>query len=426
MQKQDYAGLSRTFDMYYPDVKRLVKETEQFYNSNDTDSERWHLTDYDNVRLIGTLTLYKSDYDVTLPRLYFKKEAEMTNPAFYVITRPSLQVLQDATKRIIHIGTSVEAASPYAYSVSALTGGILPHTEKSRAFSTYLKIMSCIKGYGYCTVYELQTGYDDICIKGINGATFAKETFAKQIFNFINCDSTGKKFNDDFLLGPEERAQKEAQNARDNKIWDAVTSFKTMVNTKPEVLDALAKLSEPVMKKYKDDQQEITVEQNGDKITFKLKKKVIFVSSEEERAKKDNELEKLIPTSAKILCQTGDTVYDKYTSYIVHKLNGGGKIDEETEKKFVKCQKRLAEFETFISDITDDITNGDKWIEYGNIYFGNLRHIISGYRIFNDGTAPRISIRLGTSPSLEKINIIADAIKDLFDLDPETKVVLTS
>ena len=418
MQKQDYAGLSRTFDMYYPDVKQLVKETEQFYNSNDTDSERWCLTDYSNVRLIGTFTLNKSDYDMTLPRLYFKKEAEMTNPAFYAITRPSPQ---DTQERIIHIGTSVEAAVPYACSVSALTGGILPHIEKNRAFSVYLKIMSCIKRYGYCTVYELQTGYDDICIKGINGATYAKEAFSKQIFNFVNCDSTGKRFNDDFFLSQEEKAKKDMQSYRNNNIWDAVVSFKTMVNTKPEVLDAMAKLSEPAKEKHEDDQQEIMVTQNGDEITFKLKKTVILISSEEERAKKDNELEKFIPTSAKILCQTGDTVYDKYTSYIVHKLNGGGKIDEETEKKFAKYQKRLDAFETFISDITD----GDKWIEYGNIYFGNLKHIISGYHIFNDGTAPRISIRLGSSPSLEKINIIADAIKDFFGLDPETKVILT-
>ena len=124
MQKQDYAGLSRTFDMYYPDVKQLVKETEQFYDSNYTDTERWPLTDYDNVRLIGTFTLNKGDHDVTLPRLYFKKEAEMTNPSFYVIARPSPQ---DTQQRIIHIGTSVSDASQNSCSVSALTGGVVAH-----------------------------------------------------------------------------------------------------------------------------------------------------------------------------------------------------------------------------------------------------------------------------------------------------------
>lgn len=418
MQKQDYAGLSRTFDAYYPNVKQLVKETELFYQSSELN---WHL-DGTTVRFIGTFAINNNDKDATLPRLYFRKEAPRANPYFYVISTME----PNSFEKIIHIGTSVETASPNSCSVSALTGGVVPNIEKFRTYSTYLKIMSSVRKNGYCNVYEIPTGYENINIKGVNGLTIAKEAFAKQIFNFINCDRSGNRFNDDFLLSQEERAKKEAQNARDNKIWDAVTSFKTMVNTKPEVLDALAKLSEPVMKKYKDDQQEITVEQNGDKITFNLKKRVIFISSEEERAKKDNELEKFIPTSAKILCQTGDTVYDKYTSYIVHKLNGGGKFDEETEKKFAKYQKRLAEFETFISDITDDITDGDKWIEYGNIYFGNLRHIISGYRIFNDGTAPRISIRLGSSPSLEKINIIAVAIKDLFDLDPETKVILAS
>jgi len=422
MQKQDYAGLSRTFDAYYPNVKQLVEETEQFYNSNDTDPERWRLTDYDNVRLIGTFAINKNDYDVTLPRLYFKKEAEMTNPAFYVITRPSLQVLQDAQERIIHIGTSVEAAAPYACSVSALTGGILPHTEKNRAFSTYLKIMSYVKKYGYCTVYELQTGYDDIRIKGINGTTFAKEAFSKQIFNFVNCDSTGKRFNDDFFLSQEEKEQKDMQNSRNNSIWDAVTSFKTMVNTKPEVLDAMAKLSEPVMKKYKDDQQEITVGQNGNNITFRFKKKLFPISSEEYKIKKDNELDKFIPTSAKILCQTGDTVYDKYTSYVSHKLKAGETIDTETEKKFAKLQKKLSAFEQFINDICYD----NPYIEYGNIYFGGLEHTIKSYRTLSDGLGSRISITLTDAPTLEKIKLIADIIKDLFDLDPETKVILAS
>lgn len=419
MQKQDYAGLSRTFDMYYPDVKRLVEETEQFYDSTYTDTERWPLTDYDNVRPIGMFTLNKGDHDVTLPRLYFKKEAEMTNPAFYVITRPSLQ---DTQPRIIHIGTSVEAAMPYACSVSALTGGILPHTEKNRAFSTYLKIMSYVKKYGYCTVYELRTGYDDIRVKGINGTTFAKEAFSKQIFNFVNCDSTGKRFNDDFFLSQEEKAQKDMQNSRNNSIWDAVTSFKTMVNTKPEILDAMAKLGEPVLRKYKDDQQEITVEQNGDCITFRFKKRVLPISSEEYKIKKDNELDKFIPTSAKILCQTGDTVYDKYTSYVSHKLKVGETFDTETEKKFAKLQKKLDAFEQFINDISYD----NPHIEYGNIYFGDLEHTIKSYRLFSDGLGSRISIKLGVSPSLEKINIIADIIKDFFDLDPETKVILTS
>ena len=82
MQKQDYAGLSRTFDAYYPNVKRLVEETELFYQSSGLN---WHL-DKTTVRLIGTFTINNNDKDATLPRLYFKKEAEKTNPYFYVIS----------------------------------------------------------------------------------------------------------------------------------------------------------------------------------------------------------------------------------------------------------------------------------------------------------------------------------------------------
>lgn len=415
MQKQDYAGLSRTFDAYYPNVKRLVEETELFYQSSGLN---WHL-DETTVRFIGTFTINKNDKDTTLPRLYFKKETEKANPYFYAISTKE----PDSFERIIHIGTSVETASPNSCSVSALTGGIVPNIEKFRTYSTYLKIMSSVKKNGYCNVYEIPTGYENINIKGINGLTIAKETFAKQIFNFINCDRCGNRFNDDFLLSQEERAKKEIQNARDNKIWSAVVSFKTMVNTKPEVLDMLAKLNKPVMKKYKDDQQEITVEQNGNSITFRFKKRLLPISSEEYSVKKTNELEKLIPTSAKILCQTGDTVYDKYTSYVSHKFKAGETIDDEVEKKFTKLQKKLIAFEDFIGNIN----NGEKRIEYGNIYLRGIEHAVNGkYHTFYDNTDSRISITLTEAPTLEKIKLITDIIKDLFDLDPETKVILTS
>ena len=410
MQKQDYAGLSRTFDMYYPDVKQLVKETEQFYNSNDTDSERWRLTDYSNVRLIGTFTLNKSDYDMTLPRLYFKKEAEMTNPAFYVITRPSPQ---DTQERIIHIGTSVEAAVPYACSVSALTGGILPHIEKNRAFSVYLKIMSYLKKYSYCTVYELQTGYDDICIKGINGATYAKEAFSKQIFNFVNCDSTGKKFNDDFFLSQEEKAQKDMQSYRNNNIWDAVTSFKTMVNTKPEILDAMAKLGEPVMRKCKDDNQEITIYHHGDSLVFNFKNKVSVMSPEDCESNKETEFEKFITPSAKILCQTGDTVYDKYTAYIAHKVKADNKPNEQAARKFIKKQSDFSSFEQTVIDAFPDCRH----IEYQNIYLGEIEHKIKNYSLLNNGAASRIIVDTQKMPDIAGIRSVVCAIYSLFDLD---------
>ena len=415
MQKQDYAGLSRTFDAYYPNVKRLVEETELFYQSSGLN---WHL-DETTVRFIGTFTINNNDKDATLPRLYFKKEAEKANPYFYVISTME----PNSFEKIIHIGTSVETASPNSCSVSALTGGVVPNIEKFRTYSTYLKIMSSVRKNGYCNVYEIPTGYENINIKGVNGLTIAKEAFAKQIFNFINCDRSGNRFNDDFLLSQEERAKKEIQNARDSKIWSAVVSFKTMVNTKPEVLDMLAKLNEPVMKKYKDDQQEITVEQNGNNITFRFKKRLLPISSEEYSVKKDNELEKFIPTSAKILCQTGDTVYDKYASYVSHKFKAGGTVNDEVEKKFTKLQKKLIAFEDFIGNIN----NGEKRIEYGNIYLGGITHTINGsYHTFNDGTDSRISITLTESPTLEKIKLIVDIIKDLFDLGPETKAILTS
>jgi len=417
MQKQDYAGLSRTFDMYYPDVKQLVEETEQFYDSTYTDSERWRLTDYDNVRLIGTFAINKNDYNVTLPRLYFKKEAEMTNPSFYIITRPSLQ---DTKEMIIHISTSVEAAVPYACSVSALTGGILPHIEKSRVFSAYLKIMSYIKKYGYCTVYELQTGYDDICIKGINGTTYAKEAFSKQIFNFVNCDTTGKKFNDDFFLSQEEKVQKDMQNYRNNNIWDAVTSFKTMVNTKPEILDALAKLGEPVMGRYKDDRQEITVTQEGPQdITLTFKRAVELMTARDYEEYRFSQIEKVVTPSAKILCQAGDTVYDQYASYIARKVNNeaGGENTGRTQDK----QMALSDFERTFAEMSGP----NAWINYRNIFLGNLEHDkgIKCCSSMFDGKNSSIVVDFGKKPSFTEVKTLVYAVETLFDLDPnETKV----
>ena len=413
MQKQDYAGLSRTFDMYYPDVKHLVKETEQYYDTRNFNVQENPLLFSERANLIGAFQINRADTEATLPRLFFMKKTTKTNPYFYAVTIPAHS---EKGEPILYLGTSIDVASPNACSVSALTGGITPYIEKCRTYSAYLKIMLAVKKYGSCNVYEIPTGYEDIDIRGINGITFGREMFAKQIFNHII-------FEDNNSLSSEERAQKESQTTRDNKIWSAVVSFKTMVNTKPEVLDMLAKLNEPVMKKYKDDRQEITVEQNGNNITFRFKKRLLPISSEEYSAKKANELEKLIPTSAKILCQTGDTVYDKYASYVSHKFKAGETIDDEVEKKFTKLQKKLIAFEDFIGNIN----NGEKRIEYGNIYLRGIEHAVNGkYHTFYDNTDSRISITLTEAPTLETIKLIANIIKDLFDLDPETKVILTS
>ena len=413
MQKQDYAGLSRTFDMYYPDVKQLVKETEQYYDTRNFNVQENPLLFSERANLIGAFQINRADTEATLPRLFFMKKTTKTNPYFYAVTIPAHS---EKGEPILYLGTSIDVASPNACSVSALTGGITPYIEKCRTYSAYLKIMLAVKKYGSCNVYEIPTGYEDIDIRGINGITFGREMFAKQIFNHII-------FEDNNSLSSEERTQKESQTTRDNKIWSAVVSFKTMVNTKPEVLDMLAKLNEPVMKKYKDDRQEITVEQNGNNITFRFKKRLLPISSEEYSAKKANELEKLIPTSAKILCQTGDTVYDKYASYVSHKFKAGETIDDEVEKKFTKLQKKLIAFEDFIGNIN----NGEKRIEYGNIYLRGIEHAVNGkYHTFYDNTDSRISITLTEAPTLETIKLIANIIKDLFDLDPETKVILTS
>ena len=167
------------------------------------------------------------------------------------------------------------------------------------------------------------------------------------------------------------------------------------------------------------DNQEIIVEYYGDDITFRFKNKVSLMTDEEYGIKKTTELEKFVPTSAKILCQTGDTVYDKYTSYIAHKIKDDGKVDEKTAIRLNKLQNEFTSFERSIIDLA----GGDKHIEYGNIYLGDLKHEVNSYRLFNDGTDSRITVNLGKSPTLSDISLIACGIIDLFDLDTKTKVI---
>ena len=201
---------------------------------------------------------------------------------------------------------------------------------------------------------------------------------------------------------------------RDEEIWSAVSTFKGMI--KNGLVDKLEMRPQPT------DNQEIIVEYYGDDIMFRFKNKVSLMTDEEYGIKKTTELEKFVPTSAKILCQTGDTVYDKYTSYIAHKIKEDGKVDEKTTRRLIKLQSEFTSFERSIIDLG----GGDKHIEYGNIYLGDLKHAVTSYRLFNDGTDSRITVNIGKSPTLAEIRLIICGIKDLFDLDPETKVILAS
>ena len=417
MQKQDYAGLSRTFDAYFPDVKGLVEKTEQFYKADYAQTEKCPLMNYDNTRLIGTFTLNKGDHDTTLPRLYFEKKGERTNPNFYIITRPTLT---DCQERIIHVGTSVSDASQSSCSVSALTGGVMPYSEKKQTYSTYLKIMSTVKNYGYCNVYEIPTGYEDINIKGLNGKTLSREVFAKQIFSFLG---PTYKYHDmyKYLTSPEEMTQKEAQNQRDNTIWQAVVSFKNMVeNASPEMLKTLKQLREAKEATKPNDGQEITITQDGlNNITFTFKNKVELLSPDEFKFDRLVGLEKVITPSARILCQTGDTVYEQYTSYIAHKVKNGAK-DQNVNPVPLKQTAIYAFEKTFIEH-----SGANEQITFKNIFLGNLQHDpgLNSRSVMSDGGNSAIELDFGKTPSLKDIKDLTYALETLFGLDPNTTKV---
>lgn len=411
MQKQDYAGLSRTFDAYFPHAKQLVEQTEIHHNKLFTQQEEQTYgfgiskVNLGQSRLIGTFEINNKDNDSVLPRLYFKKSAEGTNPYFYAITTPNLEIL--------YVGSSLDDSKPKttAASISAITGGVVPFTESKQLYIVYLGILSAIKRYGYCKVYEIKTGYENIEMVGMDGVCMPKKDLSK-------CFAADTSF---FLMSSLKYVPvinhlimqlDDNQKVRDDEIWDTVSTFKGMIRN-----GIVGKFEEK--KQETAENQEITVEYRGDDITFRFKNKVSLMTDEECGIKKTNELEKFVPTSAKILCQTGDTVYDKYTSYIAHKMKEGGKVDEKTARRLIKLQSEFTSFERSIIDLG----GGDKHIEYGNIYLGDLEHTVTSYRLFNDGSGSRITVNLGKSPTLTDISLIVCGIKDLFDLDAKTKVI---
>ena len=414
MQKQDYAGLSRTFDAYFPSVKQLVEQTEQFHNKQLVQSENtsyglsFPTINLDVARQVGTLEINLKDVECFLPRLYFKKMDDRTNPYFYVITTPD--------DGILYFGSSLEDAKPKSIvaSVSALTGGLAPVLETKQMYIAYLGLLSAVKKYGYCKVYELKTGYENIKLIDVKGKQIPLRTkseylapaLSHQLMESLEAIPIINQFTAQFM--------DDSQKVRDEEIWSAVSTFKGMI--KNGLVDKLEMRPQPT------DNQEIIVEYYGDDIMFRFKNKVSLMTDEEYGIKKTTELEKFVPTSAKILCQTGDTVYDKYTSYIAHKIKEDGKVDEKTTRRLIKLQSEFTSFERSIIDLG----GGDKHIEYGNIYLGDLKHAVTSYRLFNDGTDSRITVNIGKSPTLAEIRLIICGIKDLFDLDPETKVILAS
>ena len=132
-----------------------------------------------------------------------------------------------------------------------------------------------------------------------------------------------------------------------------------------------------------------------------------------------SQIEKVVTPSAKILCQTGDTVYDQYTSYIARKINneaGGGNTGRAQDK-----QMALSDFERTFAGMSGP----NAWINYRNIFLGNLEHDkgIKCCSSMIDGKNSSIVVDFGKKPSFTEVKTLVYAVETLFDLDPdETKV----
>ena len=411
MQKQDYAGLSRAFDAYFSDVKQLVKETEEFYNKEVYDRKFSFNSDQiiGNETYLGRLELNKNDADCTLPRFYFSKSeyASNFNPYFYLVTTPKHEP--------IYIGTSIDSTKQKSCSISAMTGGLLPVIEKQEVYNAYLGILVAIKKYGYCEIYTIPTGYENIVIKNCSGEIMPKKEmftrdFNEQVFRYIRNDSAfllychTSSFNNDCFM--EDNGVFYEQKERNDKIWNAVSTFKGMVKNR-----IIGKFEEK--KQEIAENQEITIYYYGDSLVFNFKNKVSVMSKEDCESNKETELEKFITPSAKILCQTGDTVYDKYTAYIAHKVKTDNKPNEQFAREFINKQSDFSSFEQSVIDAFPDC----KHIEYQNIYLDEIEHKIKNYSLLNNGAASRIIIDTQKMPDIASIRSVACAIYSLFDLD---------
>lgn len=224
MKNLSYPELHRMFEAFFPQVKWLVKNSEQFYESQFEELPNFGRPGkFDSAHQIGELLINKNDEGLLLPRLYFKKnEGEKTNPPFYAITTPDDDIL--------YIGTSAPSfdKSVASLSVSAMTGGVFPPVDTKDAYSPYLGVMFATKKFGKCKVYSLDTGYENINIHDqydYDLTKYIKKVAAGPIYEslynsvcYAELPCINKSLSDN-----------KAMNGV-NEIWKYVSAFKTICN----------------------------------------------------------------------------------------------------------------------------------------------------------------------------------------------------
>ena len=153
MENNFFSGLSRTFEVYYPQVKPLVEKSEQFYNQllinarAEVEPNR-SFGNYTHASRVGKIIIREGDEGNLLPSIKFVPDSEdRKNPDFYIITTPD--------REPIYIGSSMPSNQVNGCSLSAMTGGLLPPSDSEQSYSLYIGLMSFAKICGHLIVYQV-------------------------------------------------------------------------------------------------------------------------------------------------------------------------------------------------------------------------------------------------------------------------------
>jgi hypothetical protein len=427
MENNFFSGLSRTFEEHYPQIRPLVEETEQFYTEKFLELETKSPSLYEgkkklkNATLIGQLVIDGDDRYNLLPRIVLdEKVPGKNNPKFYIITNPAGEAL--------YIGTSLESFNDNGFSVSTITGGLMPPTNSDVAYKLYLGIMSAVRKYRYCKVYEIDTGYESVEIKNQYGETLNKKLSSKKLVSEI-CNyliESSEEYPAIMWPGMKQNG-KTKQDSRSEEIWEAVKMFKKMVKEK---LIPINSMFDRLNGKKNDDAEKednkpfVEVELLTDIIIINFLKEIDFNSYDEWKKKQDEAINNLVSKKAIELCEPekdNDVCKNKFLKSVISVPAFGRPAEypheEETE---VYGDSRSVTFEKEVSELFGK----DAVITYRNInaFGGNYKGVKANY--VSDGTLQRIMIKTeDKNISLQNIRTVVNKALDMLGIKDKRYVL---
>ena len=389
------------FEDFFPQVKWLVKNSEQFYVKEfEKLSETENPMRFNSSYGIGELCLNEDDEGLMLPRLYFKKYTESrSNPPFYAITTPD--------DNLLYVGTSAPSndKSLVSLSVSAMTGGVFPPVDTKEAYARYLAIMFAVKKFGKCKVYGLKTGYEMVkiqCMEDHDDTKYIKELLVKPIYEMLYSKLDHMRMPCINALISDYRIANGV-----NEIWKCVSAFKLVGNS--DIFDE---------EKKEEDRQVITFSSMTDGFKISFSKKVnfendcsplsdSFVASHVEQASKlmkDEKFWKNVETSVNTLD------HGKVMSYFDEQYKDCPVPGKDTRVPIARNPKvtKQDEFEAKIKRMFADGVG----IRYVNINGSEKSNV------FIDGGESSIEFYTKESgPSLIEMQGLIEAVKTAFGID---------